>query len=86
MSLSAELVDYLANQGMRLVGIDIPSIDLAEDKILESHHAIARHNMTILEGIILTHVAEGNYQLVALPLKMLGADATPVRAVLLNRK
>lgn len=83
MSLSAELVNYLAREGVKLVGIDTPSIDLADDKILESHHAVAQHDMAILEGIVLAHVTEGMYQLVALPLKMLGADATPVRAVLL---
>lgn len=82
MSLSAELIDHLAAQGVRLVGIDTPSIDLAEDKILESHQAVARHDMAILEGIVLTHVAEGVYQLIALPLKISGADASPVRAVL----
>ncbi|MHB1947792.1 MAG: cyclase family protein [Gammaproteobacteria bacterium] len=85
MSLSAEIVNYLAREGVRLVGIDTPSIDLADDKVLESHHAVAQHNMAILEGIVLSHVMEGMYQLVALPLKILGADATPVRAILINQ-
>lgn len=84
MSLSAELVNYLAREGVRLVGIDTPSIDLADDKALESHQAVAQHDMAILEGIVLAHVAEGIYQLVALPLRILGADASPVRAVLLK--
>jgi arylformamidase len=84
MSLSAELVEYLAGQGVKLVGIDTPSIDLAEDKVLESHQAVARHDMAILEGIVLTGVSEGIYQLVALPLPYEGLDATPVRAILLK--
>lgn len=86
MSLSVELIDFLANQNVRLVGIDTPSIDLADDKVLESHQAVARYDMAILEGIVLANVAEGDYQLIALPLKIAGADASPVRAILLNRK
>jgi arylformamidase len=86
MSLSAELVEELARQGVKLVGIDTPSIDLAEDKILQSHHAVARHDMAILEGIVLDQVKPGMYQLIALPLSIERADATPVRAVLLKEK
>jgi len=84
MSLSAEVVEALVKQGVRLVGIDTPSIDLAEDKILESHQAVARHNLAILEGIVLDTVAPGIYQLIALPLPIEGADASPVRAILLR--
>ncbi|HCP48107.1 MAG TPA: hypothetical protein DIU15_18860 [Deltaproteobacteria bacterium] len=83
-SLSAELVDYLAQQGVSLVGIDTPSIDLCQDKVLESHQAVARNDMAILEGIVLADVSPGRYTLVALPLKLEGADASPVRAVLLD--
>ena len=81
-SLSPELVDFLAAQGVRLVGIDTPSIDPFDDKVLESHHAVARHDMAILEGLLLAHVAPGPYVLVALPLRLTGADASPVRAAL----
>ncbi len=84
MSLSAELIEYLAKHQVKLVGIDTPSIDLSEDKVLQSHHAVAKYDMAILEGIVLDHVADGMYQLVALPLPMEGADASPVRAILLK--
>jgi len=84
MSLSEELVNFLAGKGVKLVGIDTPSIDLSEDKILQSHHAVARHDMAILEGIVLDKAPEGLYQLVALPLAIDNADATPVRAILLK--
>lgn len=84
VSLSAELVDWLAAQKVILVGIDTPSVDLAEDKVLESHKAVARHDLAILEGIVLSKAQPGLYDLVALPLKIKGADATPVRAVLLR--
>lgn len=83
-SLSAELVDELARHGVILVGIDTPSIDLADDKILESHHRVHAHNMAILEGIVLDEVPEAHYTLCALPLKMKGLDASPVRAVLIR--
>jgi arylformamidase len=83
-SLSPQLVDWLAEQGVRLAGIDTPSIDLCHDKELLSHGRIAAHDMAILEGIVLSDVEPGNYTLVALPLPLEGADASPVRAVLLE--
>jgi arylformamidase len=83
-SLSPELVAWLHDQGVGLVGIDTPSIDPFESKALESHNAIADRDMAVLEGIVLTNVAPGLYTLIALPLKLEGADASPVRAVLLQ--
>ena len=83
-SLSPQLVDWLAAQGVRLVGIDTPSIDLCHDKELLSHGRIAAHDMAILEGIVLTGIEPGNYTLIALPLPLQDADASPVRAVLLE--
>lgn len=83
-SLSAELVDYLAKQGVILVGIDTPSVDLSDDKILESHNRIYQNNMAILEGIVLNQVSDGNYFLISLPLKIQSADASPVRAILMD--
>jgi len=83
-SLSADLVHCLHEMGVKLVGIDTPSIDRADDKELESHTAVDQHDMAILEGIVLDDVPEGLYTLIALPLKIQGADASPVRAVLLE--
>ena len=83
-SLSAELVEFLAARGVRLVGIDTPSIDLQEDKVLESHQAVLRADMAILEGVVLDAVEPGIYTLIALPLRIPGADASPVRAVLVR--
>ncbi|MEM6731002.1 MAG: cyclase family protein [Myxococcota bacterium] len=83
-SLSPELVDWLAGHGVRLVGIDTPSVDPATSKQLESHTAIARHDMAILEGVVLEDVRPGLYTLAAFPLKLAGADASPVRAVLIE--
>lgn len=83
-SLSPELVDELAKQNVNLVGIDTPSIDPQDDAKLLSHQRVAAHDLAVLEGVVLTHVKAGLYTLVALPLKYEGADAAPVRAVLLD--
>ena len=81
-ALSEGLVDQLARQGVRLVGIDTPSVDLFDSRDLPSHQACLRHDLAILEGIVLDNVPEGIYELIALPLKLQGFDASPVRAVL----
>ena len=81
-ALSPELVDWLGGQGVLLVGIDTPSVDLADDAVLLSHAAIYRHDLAILEGLVLDGVPDGLYLLVALPLPLVGADASPVRAIL----
>ncbi|HEX4925083.1 MAG TPA: cyclase family protein [Bdellovibrionales bacterium] len=82
-SLSAELIEWLAKQKTVLVGIDTPSIDPFDDKVLESHQALAKSGLRNLEGLILRDAAPGLYSLIALPLPLQGADASPVRAVLL---
>ena len=82
-ALSPELVHFLADRGVTLVGLDTPSVDLCKDEALLSHTAIASRDLAILEGVVLDHVDDGVYTLIALPLKIEGADASPVRAVLL---
>ena len=81
-SLSPEVVDYLHGMGVITIGIDTPSVDPFESKALEAHHALARHDMANLEGLALDGVAEGRYELIALPLRLARADGSPVRAVL----
>ena len=83
-SLSPQLVDFLRAQDVVMIGIDTPSIDPFTDKSLESHQAVAKHDMAVLEGLALAHVDPGIYTLIALPLRLLGADASPVRAALLQ--
>jgi arylformamidase len=82
-SLSAELLTALARRGVRLVGIDTPSVDPADSKDLPSHQALYRHDFAVLEGIDLNQVPAGPYTLIALPLSLVDADASPVRAILL---
>jgi arylformamidase len=81
-SIDAQLIEHLAASGARLVGIDTPSIDPEQSKTLDAHHAVRRAKMAILEGLVLDAVAEGDYELIALPLKFVNLDASPVRAVL----
>jgi arylformamidase len=81
-SLSPELVEWLHARGVITIGIDTPSVDPFDDKVLEAHQALARNDMANLEGLVLDGVAEGEYELIALPLRLAGADGSPVRAVL----
>jgi arylformamidase len=81
-ALEPALVDALAAQGVLTIGIDTPSVDLQTSKDLPSHSAFARHDMAILEGLRLDDVPDGEYELIALPLRLMGFDASPVRAVL----
>ena len=81
-ALSVELIDFLHERDVITVGIDTPSVDLFESKDLPAHKAMLRHNMSILEGLVLKDVPEGIYELIALPLPLVGFDASPVRAVL----
>jgi arylformamidase len=81
-ALSVELIDHLHERGVILVGIDTPSVDLFDSKDLPAHQAFLRHDMAILEGLVLADVPDGVYELIALPLKLEGFDASPVRAVL----
>jgi len=81
-ALSPDLVDRLHEQGVFLVGVDMPSVDPFESKELKAHKKFLLHDMAILEGLVLGHVPEGVYELIALPLNLVGFDASPVRAVL----
>lgn len=77
-----ELADFLGSLGIVLYGADTPSMDASDSKTLPGHHALQRNGILILEGLDLTDVPDGLYELVAFPLKVLGGDGSPVRAVL----
>ena len=77
-----EVIERLADLGVRLVGIDTASIDPAASKTLDAHQVIRRRDLRVLENLVLDDVPEGDYELIALPLKLSTADASPVRAVL----
>ena len=82
IALDPALLEALADRGVVLVGIDSASIDPAASKTLDSHQVIRRRGLRVLENLLLDEVPEGDYELIALPLKLMSADASPVRAVL----
>ncbi|MED4018772.1 arylformamidase [Sutcliffiella cohnii] len=80
--VTADGAAYLSSKGVRLIGVDVPSVDSLDSKELEGHHALHRHQIYILENLMLDRVAEGEYELIALPLALKDADGSPVRAVI----
>lgn len=81
-ALSPGLIEHLSHCGVRLVGIDTPSVDLFDSHDLPSHQACLGNDLAILEGLVLDEVPDGIYELIALPLRLVGFDASPVRAIL----
>lgn len=81
-AVAPETMSLLAQRGTVLVGIDTPSVDPEISKDLGAHMAARRADMRILENLVLAHVAPGDYELIALPMKFENLDASPVRAVL----
>jgi len=81
-AFSPQTVAHLAALGVVLIGIDTASIDPADSKTLDSHQVIRRTNLRVLENLVLDEVPEGDYELIALPLKLAHACASPVRAIL----
>lgn len=81
-SLSPQTVELFYRKGVRLIGVDVPSVDPANSKTLPAHKVFLRRDMRNLEGLVLSHVTPGDYELVALPLKLAELDAAPVRAIL----
>ncbi|KZE67699.1 kynurenine formamidase [Fictibacillus phosphorivorans] len=80
--ISSEAVPFLKSCGVKLIGVDMPSVDPLDSKELRAHHALYKHNIHILEGLVLDEVPEGDYELIALPLPLQDADGSPVRAIL----
>jgi arylformamidase len=81
-AMETDLPDWLADRGVRLIGVDLPSVDPLDSKTLDNHHALGRRGITIVEGLWLEDVSPGRYEFVGLPLKIIGADGSPVRAAL----
>ncbi len=77
-----QTIERLADLGVTLIGIDTASIDPAASKTLDSHQVIRRRGLRVLENLVLDGVPEGDFELIALPLKLTTADASPVRAIL----
>ncbi|WP_174615916.1 arylformamidase [Virgibacillus ihumii] len=80
--LDPGISEFLNNKGVKLLGVDMPSVDAPDSKELATHHALHANGIYILENLMLDHVQPGTYELIALPLALHGADGSPVRAVL----
>lgn len=80
--IAGDVAEWLQERGVRLIGLDLPSVDPIDSKLLQNHHALARCGIAIIESLDLSGVNPGLYQFVALPLKISGGDAAPVRAIL----
>jgi arylformamidase len=80
--LSLDLIGVLAAHSIRLIGLDAPSVDAFDSHDLPCHHALYAHRIVNLENLLLKDVADGDYELIALPLKLDLACGSPVRALL----
>lgn len=80
--LTPELAPFLEERGIRLIGVDVPSVDPMDSETLEAHHALFSRGVHILENAALADIEPGTYELCALPLALEEADGSPVRAVL----
>jgi arylformamidase len=80
--IAADVPAWLQKNGVKLLGLDLPSMDEIDSKSLQNHHALARAGIAIVESLDLSDVASGVYNFAALPLKIAGADGAPIRAVL----
>ena len=81
-AISPATLALLASKNIVLIGIDTPSVDPATSQDLPCHHLLLAHGLRVLENLVLDDVPEGDYELIALPLKLMQADASPVRAIL----
>lgn len=81
-ALAPATIEMVADRGGLLVGLDTPSIDPEQSKSLDAHMTVRRRRLAILESLVLDQVPEGDYELIALPLKFTNLDASPVRAIL----
>ena len=77
-----EAADFLGKMGLKLIGMDTPSVDEASSKTLPAHMTFLRHNVIIIENLCLIGVPDGDYELIALPIKIEGCDAAPARVLL----
>ena len=83
--ITPDAAKFLVKRGVRLVGIDYLSVEQFGSEDFMTHHTLLRKRVVILEGIDLSRVKPGDYDLIVLPLKILGGDGSPSRALLLEK-
>ena len=80
--MHADVPKFLHERKIILVGLDVPSVDAIDSQDLPVHHALGKCGIAILESLDLRQIVPRAYELIALPLKLAGADGSPVRAIL----
>ena len=80
--INPDLAPFLATRGIRLIGVDVPSVDPIDSITLEAHHSLHENGIHILESVLLDKIKPGDYELIALPLPLVEGDGSPVRAIL----
>ncbi len=80
--IAPDVPEWLQAQGVKLLGLDLPSVDPIDAKILVNHHGLTAANVAIVESLDFSEVDPGTYNFAALPLRIVGGDAAPVRAIL----
>lgn len=83
--LEPEAAEFLQSRRVRLVGIDSPSIDSMNTAQAESHHVLLAHNVVVVENLVLAPFAAGEYDMICLPLNLIGLEGAPARVVLRKR-
>ena len=85
-TISPEVVPYLAEKGVKVVGTDAPSVDAVNDVTLQAHHAFRQEQLYIIENLYLKDIETGMYEFIGVPLAIQGGDASPIRAVVRKMK
>jgi len=85
VSLSLDAADYLIEKGVKVVGIDYLSIEEFGSEDYSVHKSLLSNGIIIIEGLNLLDVSEGEYEFIALPLRIKGCDGAPARVVLIER-
>ena len=80
--IAADVPLWLQKNGVKLLGLDLPSVDEIDSKSLQNHHALADAGIAIIESLDLSGVGPGIYNFAALPLKIAGGEGAPLRAIL----
>ena len=84
VAISLEAAEYLVEIGVEMVGMDYLSVEPFEDKEFNTHHTLLGADVVIFEGLMLAAAEQGGYFLACLPLKLVGSDGSPVRAILIR--
>ncbi|MEB7724106.1 cyclase family protein [Mammaliicoccus fleurettii] len=83
--LTEEAIAYLSSIGIKVFGIDVPSVDDIDSKTLDNHHAFNRYDIINIENLLLEDVTQGYYDFIGLPLNIVGADGSPIRATIAKK-